>query len=38
MRSVTVILAVLVLRERVNRPQGLGLALCVATVALVATG
>jgi len=36
--AVTVILAVLVLRERVNRPQGLGLALCVATVALVATG
>ena len=34
----TVLLAALVLRERVHRSQGLGLALCVVSVALVAAG
>jgi drug/metabolite transporter (DMT)-like permease len=34
----TVLLAALVLRERVHRAQGVGLALCAAAVALVAAG
>lgn len=34
----TVVLALLVLRERVHRAQALGLALCAVTVALVAVG
>ncbi len=34
----TVVLAALLLRERVHREQGLGLALCAASVALVAAG
>jgi drug/metabolite transporter (DMT)-like permease len=36
--AVTVLLAAVVLRERVHRTQGLGLALCTAAVVLVATG
>lgn len=36
--AVTVVLAAVVLRERVHRTQGLGLALCTAAVVLVATG
>jgi drug/metabolite transporter (DMT)-like permease len=36
--AVTVILAVALLRERVHRLQALGLAMCVVSVALVATG
>jgi len=34
----TVLLAALLLRERVHRAQGLGLAICAASVALVAAG
>ena len=34
----TVLLAALVLRERVHRAQGSGLALCAVSVALVAAG
>jgi drug/metabolite transporter (DMT)-like permease len=34
----TVLLAALVLRERVHGAQGVGLALCAAAVALVAAG
>jgi uncharacterized membrane protein len=36
--AVTVVLAVVVLRERVLRSQAVGLALCVATMILVASG
>ena len=34
----TVLLAALFLRERVHRAQGVGLALCAVSVALVAAG
>jgi len=34
----TVLLAAVVLRERVHGAQGLGLALCAASVAMVAAG
>ena len=34
----TVLLAAAVLRERIHRPQGIGLALCAVAVALVAAG
>lgn len=36
--AVTVLLAALVLRERVHRAQGVGLGLCVVAVAMVAAG
>ena len=36
--AMTILLAVLLLKERITRPQGLGLALCGVCVALVATG
>jgi drug/metabolite transporter (DMT)-like permease len=34
----TVLLAALVLRERIHRAQGVGLGLCAIAVALVASG
>ena len=36
--AITVLLAVLVLREHIHRGQALGLALCAVTVGLVAAG
>jgi drug/metabolite transporter (DMT)-like permease len=36
--ATTVLLAALLLRERIHRAQGLGLGLCAAAVALVAGG